>query len=102
MKVKPELLKRGPCPFCERRIIEANGKANRYYKEMWVKFDDGSIAAFAVCSDCHNNLNKERVEHLVRNQVYTYGYEIVELMSWFISSGCHLKLDKFAKEKNEL
>lgn len=96
-----KLLKQGPCSFCDTKIVE-NGKSNNLYKEFYVKFNDGSNAAFAICSNCFNSLDKEKVEKLVSNQIYTWGDEIHKQMAWFINTACHLKLDTFGKTKDEL
>lgn len=102
MKVEHTLLKQGPCPFCERRIIEKDGKQNQYYKEFWVKFNDGSNAAFAVCSDCYENLDRGKIEKLVSSQIWTWGQEILKQQAWFVNTACHLRLNKFGKTKEEL
>lgn len=96
-----KLLKLGPCSFCDTKIAD-NGKSNHLYKEFYVKFNDGSNASFGVCRYCYNSLDKERIEKLVSDQVYTWGDEIHKQMSWFINTACHLKLDTFAKTKDEL
>lgn len=99
MKVKPSLITMGPCPFCERRIVE-KGKPNDWYREFFVKFNDGSNAAFAVCSDCYDNLDSKDIDKLVRDQIYTWGNEIQKQMNWFITTACHLKMESYAKTKN--
>jgi len=101
VKVDHTLLKPGPCPFCEKRIIEKNGKQNEYYREFWVQFNDDTKAAFACCSDCFNHLNVDRVEKLVSDQLFTWGQEILKQHAWFVNSACHLRLKAFAKDKSE-
>ena len=97
----PKLLSVGPCPICEKTIIE-KGRENQFYDEVWTGFSDGSKAKFAVCKDCKPVLTQEQLDELMRRQIYTWGVEVARQFKWYYEIAVHLRIIKKADNKNEL
>ena len=92
-----KVLKPGPCGICNRKIIE-NNKANAFYVELPVIFDDNSEANFGVCKDCKNNATKDQVEELVKDQIFTWGQEIIKQQIWFSTRAVFLRLKEWTTD----
>lgn len=100
--MKPhKLIKRGPCPVCNRIIID-KGKTNQHYTTFFVKYTDGTNIEYAICKDCRPKLTKEQVEEICENQRFTWGQEIVRQMIWYNTEAVFLKADKWADTKDKL
>jgi len=109
MKIEHTLLRPGPCPICDKEIIEkknVGGKTsyrhNKFYTEIWVLFNDGTHANFAICKDCRASITPEQKEKLIADQIFTWGQEVVKQMLWFVNTACHLKAIKWGHTKSAL
>lgn len=105
------------CPLCEK-IIYIFDNRNRPVKLndngilFSVLFNDGSNAEFAICKDCFNTLNQEKLDKIMSDEIYTWGMQIVNTplglldltkqLKWYIETAIHLKIIKHARTKEEL
>ena len=105
------------CPLCEKiiyifdekeRPIKLNDKGMTFY----VLFNDGTKAEFAICKDCFNTLNQEKLDKIMSDEIYTWGMEIINTplsllnlskqLEWYVNTAVHLKIAKHGRTKDEL
>lgn len=115
MEIKPIL--KGFCPKCKVDIVLRNDKGvatgrGELYDTFFVKYDDGSMADFAICKNCKPKLDMPEVLLIQKRQRMTWGLEIVQSrisfsefhnqLMWFIKCGALLEVVKFALTEEEI
>ncbi len=105
------------CPLCEKIIFifDKKGKPvklNDSGMTFWVLFNDGTNAEFSICKDCFNTLNQEKLDKIMSDEIYTWGMQIiceplglldlVKQLRWYVETAVHLRIVKYARDKNGL
>ena len=80
-------------------------KATQYINggmEFWVRFNDGTKAQFAICSECFPQLTTEQLKNIMASQKVSWGMEIEATVRWYATKAIHLEIVAHAKEENGL
>ena len=103
-----------PAPFQIFELSQSGNplRLNDAGTEFWVLLNDKSRCSFSCCKSCFASLNIDNVQHMLQDQIYTWGMEIITKPSGFyefstaivnhISKTVFLRAVAFTKEERGL
>lgn len=98
-----QLLARGTCPVCNRIIMNEQKTAyNEHGMEFFVKWHDGSIGSYGICKQCFATLTQEQIDAINSRQITNWGDDIKKQLQWYYLKAVHLKVEAWAKTKEEV